>query len=110
VYTSGFDPSRGAPPYAFAITNRPDELFNDVMDVLERVRADTVMPEGTLVPDGWSTAPTTRPPMTPSVGSAAPDWSRPNPLVLTEDQRVDVDTDIDAFSSGDADAPPPGIG
>ena len=32
------DPARGTPPYAFAITNRVDDLLNYTFDVLERVR------------------------------------------------------------------------
>jgi len=40
-YTGYVDRRLGTPPYAFAITNHPDELLNYVMDVLERVRPPT---------------------------------------------------------------------
>ena len=37
IFTVGnYDPSRGTPPYAFAITNRIDDLINYVFDALER--------------------------------------------------------------------------
>lgn len=35
-YIGKYDPSRGTPPYVFGITNRPDELLNLIMDILER--------------------------------------------------------------------------
>ena len=38
-YVTELDPSRGAPPGSFAITNRPDNLVHYVMDALERVRS-----------------------------------------------------------------------
>jgi len=39
IFTVGnYDPSRGTPPYAFAITNRLDDLINYVFDALERSR------------------------------------------------------------------------
>lgn len=39
IFTVGrYEPDRGAPPYAFGITNRVDELLNLVLDVVERVR------------------------------------------------------------------------
>jgi CheY-like chemotaxis protein len=41
-YVGEFDATLGTPPYAFAITNHPDELLNYVMDVLERVRPPIV--------------------------------------------------------------------
>lgn len=38
-YAAGFDPGRGVPPYAFGMTNRPDELLHLVLDVIERLRS-----------------------------------------------------------------------
>lgn len=35
-YIADFDPSRGTPPYAFGITNWPNELLHLVMDIMER--------------------------------------------------------------------------
>jgi hypothetical protein len=35
-YAAGFDPSKGAPPRAFGMTNRPDYLLHLVLDILER--------------------------------------------------------------------------
>ena len=37
-YTSYVEESRGVPPFAFGITDRPDHLLHYVMDVLERER------------------------------------------------------------------------
>jgi CheY-like chemotaxis protein len=37
-YAGAFDPSRGTPPHAFGMTNRPDHLLHYVMDILERER------------------------------------------------------------------------
>jgi CheY-like chemotaxis protein len=37
-YVAEFAPDRGTPPHAFAITNRPDDLIDYVMDVIERSR------------------------------------------------------------------------
>jgi CheY-like chemotaxis protein len=37
-YAGGFDRRRGIPPYAFGMTNRPDDLLHYIMDVLERQR------------------------------------------------------------------------
>jgi CheY-like chemotaxis protein len=37
-YIANYDPSRGTPPYAFAITNRIDEMLNYIFDVIERTR------------------------------------------------------------------------
>jgi DNA-binding NtrC family response regulator len=37
-YVGSLDKERGAPPGAFGITNRPDELIHLVLDVLERER------------------------------------------------------------------------
>lgn len=39
-YVGSFDPSLGTPPYAFAITNRPDELLHLAFDILARRRGD----------------------------------------------------------------------
>lgn len=39
-YAAGFDPRLGVPPYAFGMTNRPDELLNLVLDVIERLRSE----------------------------------------------------------------------
>jgi hypothetical protein len=36
VYASGYDPAYGAPPFAFGMTNRVDELMHLVLDALER--------------------------------------------------------------------------
>jgi CheY-like chemotaxis protein len=39
IFTVGhYEPDRGVPPFAFGITNRVDELFNLIFDVLERAR------------------------------------------------------------------------
>ena len=38
IYLMNFDPSKGTPAGAFAITNRPDHLLHSVMDALERLR------------------------------------------------------------------------
>jgi CheY-like chemotaxis protein len=38
-YVGDFDESRGIPPYAFGMTNRPDHLLHYVMDVIERDRS-----------------------------------------------------------------------
>jgi CheY-like chemotaxis protein len=35
-YAAGFDPSKGVPPHAFGMTNRPDYLLHLVLDILER--------------------------------------------------------------------------
>ena len=35
-YITKFDEARGTPPYAFGITNRPNDLLHLVMDVIER--------------------------------------------------------------------------
>ena len=35
-YINQFDPAKGTPPYAFGITNWPNELLHLIMDVLER--------------------------------------------------------------------------
>ena len=35
-YIGNYFPSKGVPPYAFGIANRPDELIHLVLDVLER--------------------------------------------------------------------------
>lgn len=35
-YVGTFEPSRGVPPFAFGLTNRPDEMLHLVLDVLER--------------------------------------------------------------------------
>ncbi len=35
-YVGEFDPTRGVPPLAFGLTNRPDELLHLILDVLER--------------------------------------------------------------------------
>ena len=37
-YIGEIDPTKGVPPQAFGITNRPDELLNLTLDVLERKR------------------------------------------------------------------------
>jgi CheY-like chemotaxis protein len=36
-YAAGYDPARGTPPNAAGMTNRADDLLNDVLDALERV-------------------------------------------------------------------------
>ncbi len=38
-YIGTLSPDKGVPPYAFGITNRPDELLHLMMDALERVKA-----------------------------------------------------------------------
>jgi CheY-like chemotaxis protein len=38
-YAFDFQPSRGIPPHAFGMTNRPDHLLHYVMDILERERS-----------------------------------------------------------------------
>lgn len=38
-YVAGFDPSRGVPSYVHGMTNRPDHLLHNVMDILERERS-----------------------------------------------------------------------
>lgn len=38
-YVGRYEPSRGVPPYAFGMTNRPDELLHYVLDILERERS-----------------------------------------------------------------------
>jgi CheY-like chemotaxis protein len=38
-YAAAFDPSRGTPAYAHGMTNRPDHLLHNVMDILERERS-----------------------------------------------------------------------
>lgn len=38
-YVGTLDPTKGVPPYAFGITNRPDELLHLILDALERVKA-----------------------------------------------------------------------
>ena len=38
-YVGLYDAAKGIPPYAFGITNSPDELLHYVMDVLERERS-----------------------------------------------------------------------
>lgn len=35
-YVGEYDPARGTPPFAFGLTNRPDEMLHLVLDVLER--------------------------------------------------------------------------
>jgi CheY-like chemotaxis protein len=35
-YVGEFDPGRGLPPFAFGLTNRPDELLHLILDVLAR--------------------------------------------------------------------------
>jgi CheY-like chemotaxis protein len=35
-YVGEFDPARGVPPFAFGLTNRPDELLHLILDVLAR--------------------------------------------------------------------------
>ena len=35
-YAAGFNPSKGVPPRAFGMTNRPDYLLHLVLDILER--------------------------------------------------------------------------
>ena len=35
-YITNYDQSRGTPPYAFGITNRPNELLHLVMDIIDR--------------------------------------------------------------------------
>lgn len=35
-YVGTFEPARGVPPFAFGLTNRPDEMLHLVLDVLER--------------------------------------------------------------------------
>ncbi|MBL8660283.1 MAG: response regulator [Rhodospirillales bacterium] len=35
-YVGEFDPARGVPPFAFGLTNRPDEMLHLILDVLER--------------------------------------------------------------------------
>lgn len=35
-YAARFDPSKGIPPYAFGMTNRPDHLIHYILDALER--------------------------------------------------------------------------
>lgn len=37
-YIGTLSPDKGVPPYAFGITNRPDELLHLMMDALERVK------------------------------------------------------------------------
>jgi len=37
-YVGTFLPEKGVPPYAFGITNRPDELLHLIMDALERIK------------------------------------------------------------------------
>jgi hypothetical protein len=37
-YVTRFDPSQGAPPRAFGITNRPDHLLHYLIDIAERER------------------------------------------------------------------------
>jgi CheY-like chemotaxis protein len=40
IFTVGnFQPDRGTPPYAFAITNKVDELIHYVLDIAERLRS-----------------------------------------------------------------------
>lgn len=41
-YVGVLDSSKGVPPYAFGITNRPDELLHLVIDVLERSKRQTL--------------------------------------------------------------------
>ena len=36
-YVAQFDAARGTPPFAFNITNRPNELLHLVMDIIERI-------------------------------------------------------------------------
>jgi CheY-like chemotaxis protein len=35
-YVGEFDPARGLPPFAFGLTNRPDELLHLILDILAR--------------------------------------------------------------------------
>ena len=35
-YITKYDEARGTPPYAFGITNRPNDLLHLVMDIIER--------------------------------------------------------------------------
>lgn len=35
-YVGTFEPARGVPPYAFGLTNRPDEMLHLILDILER--------------------------------------------------------------------------
>jgi CheY-like chemotaxis protein len=39
LYLRNYDPTRDTPAYAFAITNRPNQLLHYVLDVLERERS-----------------------------------------------------------------------
>lgn len=43
-YAAGYDPGRGVPPYAFGMTNRPDELLNLILDIIERLRSELQYP------------------------------------------------------------------
>lgn len=38
IYTSSFDSRRGVDPMIFGATNRPDDVINYVIDIMERVR------------------------------------------------------------------------
>ena len=38
-YIGVLDPTKGVPPQAFGITNRPDELLHLTLDVLERKKS-----------------------------------------------------------------------
>lgn len=37
-YVGEYDPARGTPPFAFGLTNRPDEMLHLVLDILERTK------------------------------------------------------------------------
>jgi CheY-like chemotaxis protein len=38
-YVASYEESRGVPPFAFGMTNRPDHLLHYIMDILERERS-----------------------------------------------------------------------
>src|SRR4029077_6512052 len=44
LYAGRFPEDVGTPPYAFGVTNRPDQLFQLVFDALERRSDETVTP------------------------------------------------------------------
>jgi hypothetical protein len=44
-YAGAIDPDRGIPPGAFGLTNRPDELYHLVMDVVGSSASDRVTGE-----------------------------------------------------------------
>ena len=44
-YITNFEPSKGTPPYAFGITNKPIELVHLVADIMQRKKVQAIEPE-----------------------------------------------------------------